>query len=169
MLEIGKPVKKIFENLFPDLAETHRDAISDSILGLLCEKIRQGQGHFYPEILETVEALIRKRAKILVASNGRPPYIEAILEYSGILKYVVHPTYIDGEKIFSKGDIMKSYTARGMSKDEILMVGDRLSDLEAARAISCDFAWCAYGHAPPGEITEFAIRLEKFSDLKEYV
>ena len=169
MLEIGKPVKKIFENLFPDLADEHRDAISDSILGLLCDKIRQGHGHFYPEIRETVESLISKGGKILVASNGRQPYIEAILEYAGVLQYVVHPTYIEGVKYFTKGDIMKSYAALGIGNDEILMVGDRLSDFDAARAIDCDFAWCAYGHAPPGEITEYAIRLEKFSDLTHYV
>lgn len=169
MLEIGKPVKKIFENLFPDLADIHRDAISDSILDLLCRKIRQGQGHFYPEIAETVRALVDGGGQILVASNGRRPYIEAILEYAGVLKYVVHPTYIDGQKIFTKGDIMKSYVTRGIARNEILMVGDRLSDLDAARAINSDFAWCAYGHAPPGEITEYTIRLEKFSDLKNYV
>jgi phosphoglycolate phosphatase len=81
----------------------------------------------------------------------------------------VHPTYIEGVKYFTKGDIMKSYAALGIGKDEILMVGDRLSDFDAARAIDCDFAWCAYGHAPPGEITEYAIRLEKFSDLTHYV
>ncbi|MCP6768781.1 HAD hydrolase-like protein, partial [Klebsiella pneumoniae] len=81
----------------------------------------------------------------------------------------VHPTYIDGEKILSKGDIMKSYVARNINKNDILMVGDRLSDLDAARAIDCDFAWCAYGHAPPGEITEYAICLDKFADLKNYV
>lgn len=169
MLEIGKPVKKIFENLFPDLADIHREAISDSILGLLCDKIAAGHGHFYPAIRETIDFIIAAGGKILVASNGRKPYIEAILNYIDILRYVIHPTYLDGMHIVTKGDILHAYIKLGIKKEEILMVGDRLSDLDAARAISCDFAWCAYGHAPPGEITEFAVKLEKFTDLKQYV
>ena len=168
MLEIGKPVKKIFQNLFPDLAEESRDAISDSILGVLCANIDAGNGHYYEDVTKTIETIRARGAKILVASNGRKPYIEAILRYLKVLDYVENPVYIDGEKILTKGDILKSYVASGISPRDIVMVGDRLSDLEAAQAIQCDFAWCAYGHAPPGEITEYAIKLDRFSDLAGY-
>ena len=78
------------------------------------------------------------------------------------------PTYIDGVKIFTKGDILKAYVDSGIAAARILMVGYRLSDLAAARAVGCDFAWCGYGHAPAGEITEYAVRLEKFSGLAGY-
>ena len=169
MLEIGKPVKKIFQNLFPELPETDRDHLSDSVLHILCERIARGEGEYYPAVRETVEAIVAQGGKILVASNGRRAYIEAILGYCGILPQVVHATYIEGEKIRTKNDIMVSYRERGISPREVLMVGDRLSDFDAARAIGCDFAWCAYGHAPAGEITEYEVRLEAFSDLKKYV
>ncbi|MBV6492083.1 MAG: Phosphoglycolate phosphatase [Turneriella sp.] len=168
MLEIGKPVKKIFENLFPQLKETERDKISDSILVLLAKTIREGGGEYYEGIAVTVDKILAKGGKILVASNGRKPYIDAILGYLGILKYISQPTYIDGVHHFSKGDILKAYVQSGISARSILMVGDRLSDLDAARTINCDFAWCAYGHAPVGEITEYEIRLDKFADLAQY-
>lgn len=168
MLEIGKPVKKIFENLFPDLPDADRDQISDSILGLLCARIEQGEGDYYPNVLATIDTIRAQGGRILVASNGRQLYIEAILRQLKILNYVINPTYIDGIKIFTKGDILKHYVASGIAAKQILMVGDRLSDLEAAQAIGGDFAWCAYGHAPPGEITEYAVRLEKFADLAAY-
>ncbi|HMY11140.1 MAG TPA: HAD hydrolase-like protein, partial [Turneriella sp.] len=85
-----------------------------------------------------------------------------------VLQHVIHPTYIDGQKIFTKSDIMRHYVSLGIEPRSVVMVGDRLSDLEAAQAIDCDFAWCAYGHAPPGEITTWAIRLEQFLDLAQY-
>jgi len=166
MLEIGKPVKTIFENLFPDLAEAHRDAISDSILGFLCERIAKGEGHYYAKVRETIDALVARGGTILVASNGRRPYVESILQYVRVLHHVRNPTYIDGEKIFTKGDILNAYS---VPAQEMLMVGDRLSDLEAAEAKGCDFAWCAYGHAPAGEINRFAVRLDQFTDLIQYV
>ncbi len=168
MLEIGKPVKQIFENLFPQLPETDRDFLSDSVLKILCERIAKGEGEFYPQVKETVEAVVARGGKILVASNGRRAYIDAILDYCGILKHVIHPTYIDGVQIRSKNEIMLAYLILGLPAKDILMVGDRLSDFDAARAIGCDFAWCAYGHAPAGEITEFEIRLEKFTELAAY-
>jgi phosphoglycolate phosphatase len=168
MLEIGKPVKKIFENLFPQLSEKDRDVLSDSVLRLLCEKIAAGGGEYYPAVTETIEAIVQRGGKILVASNGRRPYIEAILAYCKVLQHVVHPTYIDGKTIFTKSDIMRHYVSLGIGPRSVVMVGDRLSDLEAAQAIDCDFAWCAYGHAPPGEITTYAIRLAQFADLVQY-
>jgi phosphoglycolate phosphatase len=168
MLEIGKPVKKIFENLFPQLTEADRDFLSDCVLRQLCENIAAGGGDYYPAVTETVEAIVERGGKILIASNGRRPYIEAILTYCKIIKYVENPTYIDGQKIRSKSDILRHYVSRAIKPHSILMVGDRLSDLEAAQAIGCDFAWCAYGHAVPGEIKTWTIRLEKFSDLLQY-
>lgn len=168
MLEIGKPVKKIFQNLFPQLDEADRDVLSDSVLRLLCEKIAAGGGEYYPGVAETIGAIVQRGGKILVASNGRRPYIEAILAYLKVLHHVVHPTYIDGQQIFTKSDIMRHYVSLGIAPRSVLMVGDRLSDFEAAQAIGCDFAWCAYGHAPPGEITAYAIRLERFADLLAY-
>lgn len=168
MLEIGKPVKKIFENLFPLLPETGRDTLSDSVLDILCERISHGEGEYYPAVSATIEAIAARGGKILVASNGRRRYIEAILDYCKVLSYVVHPTYIDGVKIKSKNDIMLSYAAIGIPVAKMLMVGDRLSDFEAARAVRCDFAWCEYGHAPTGEINEFEIKLTAFSDLIQY-
>ncbi|GAB4426172.1 MAG: HAD family hydrolase [Turneriella sp.] len=168
MLEIGKPVKKIFQNLFPQLPEADRDVLSDSVLRLLCEKIAAGGGEYYPDVTETIEAIVQRGGKILVASNGRRPYIEAILTYCKIMQHVLHPTYIDGQSIFTKSDILRHYVSLGIEPRSVLMVGDRLSDLEAAQAIGCDFAWCAYGHAPPGEITSYAIRLERFAELLQY-
>lgn len=169
MLEIGKPVKKIFENLFPELSDAGRNFLSDSALKILCERIAKGEGEYYPAVKDTVEAILAKGGKILVASNGRRAYIDAILAYCGILQHIIYPTYIDGETIRSKNEIMLAYRALGLAANEIVMVGDRLSDFDAARAIGCDFAWCAYGHAPPGEITEFEVRLGCFAELEGYV
>ena len=93
MLEIGKPVKKIFENLFPDLPDTDRDQISDSILGLLCARIDRGEGEYYPEVRATVDKIRAAGGEILVASNGRRPYIEAILRQLGTPCLIHQPIY----------------------------------------------------------------------------
>ncbi|PJZ55923.1 HAD family hydrolase [Leptospira barantonii] len=168
MVEIGKPVKTIFLNLLPQLTEDQRDEISDSVLRFLCERIRNGEGEFYPAVKETIEALSRKGFRILAASNGRRPYVETILEVAGVLSLFDPILVLDNERIKTKGGILKEYVKLyGLEPDKILMIGDRLSDHEAARQNGCPFAFCAYGHAPAGEIPDFEVELKNLSDLTE--
>lgn len=97
MMEIGKPVKTIFRNLLPQLNEEQRDAISDSVLRFLCERIKKGEGELYPSVKETIESLSKKGFRILAASNGRKPYIETILEVAGVLSYFDPILVLDNE------------------------------------------------------------------------
>ena len=54
MAQIGKPVKTIFLNLVPELSEKDRDSISDDVLRILCEKVRNGEGHIYDNVRDTL-------------------------------------------------------------------------------------------------------------------
>ncbi|TGK00486.1 HAD family hydrolase [Leptospira selangorensis] len=166
MLEIGKPVKTIFLNLVPQLKESERDQISDSVLELLVSKIRQGEGEFYPKVKETVTSLKNKGYQILAASNGRMPYVKTILEVSGILPLFDPIVVLDNETIKTKPDIVAKYIRDySYSPEEILMIGDRSSDHEAARKNGSPFAFCAYGHAPEGEIPDWEVSLAQLEDL----
>ncbi|PJZ69063.1 phosphatase [Leptospira perolatii] len=166
MVEIGKPVKTIFRNLVPQLEEGQRDQISDSVLSLLVEMIQNGKGHFYPKVLETIDSLKKKGYLILAASNGRMPYVETILRVSDTLRFFDPILVLDNEKIATKADIVSEYLSRyKLSPDQLLMIGDRSSDYEAARKNNCPFAFCVYGHAPEGEIQDWEVSLNQLEDL----
>ncbi|EMG08972.1 haloacid dehalogenase-like hydrolase [Leptospira interrogans serovar Grippotyphosa str. LT2186] len=168
MAEIGKPVKTIFFNLLPQLNEEQRDSISDSVLRFLCDRIKKGEGEFYPNVLETIEILAQKGYRILAASNGRKPYIQTILEVSGILPKFEPILVLDNKRIRTKAEILEEYIKLyHLKPNQILMIGDRLSDHEAARQNGCPFAFCSYGHAPEGEIPDFDLKLKNISDLNE--
>ena len=167
--EVGKPVRKIFENLLPELSLEERDSISDNVLLLLCEKINSGEGHYYPDVFKTVSAL-SKKYRIAAASNGRLAYVSSILNYSKIMPFFLPIVVIDQKEILEKGDIVKKYSSEyGVPAERILMVGDRFSDWEAARKSGAKFAYCSYGHANPGEIPDFEIELKSFSDLLDFL
>ncbi|EPG67332.1 HAD family hydrolase [Leptospira wolffii] len=166
MLEIGKPVKTIFLNLVPQLKESERDQISDSVLELLVSKIKSGKGEFYPNVYETVSSLKKKGYLILAASNGRRPYIETIFEVSGILSLFDSILVLDNQGLNTKADLVAKYLKDlSLEPDELLMIGDRNSDHEAARKNGSPFAFCAFGHAPEGEIPDWEVVLAKLSDL----
>ncbi|MCB1159108.1 MAG: HAD family hydrolase [Leptospiraceae bacterium] len=154
--EIGKPVKTIFRNLLPDISEEERDIISRSVLHILCEKIENGEGHYYEGIQETIEGLNQAGFIICAASNGRYPYIESVLKTAGVFSYFDSLVTLDYEKIHQKGEILNVYKQEyRLTSKEILMIGDRASDREAADFAETYFLYCEYGHANPGEVTRY--------------
>lgn len=170
MREIGKPVKTIFRNLLPNLDEDSRDSISDRVLSLLVEKIESGKGHFYPGCTETIQELAKSGVQMLACSNGRHPYVEVILKVLGVLD-LFHPIItLDNAIRKEKGDILLHYSKElSVPANSILMIGDRLSDWEAAKKAGSPFAFCKYGHAEENEIPDYDFLLNQVSDLKKIV
>ncbi|WCL47951.1 HAD family hydrolase [Leptospira sp. GIMC2001] len=170
MAEIGKPVKTIFRNLLPDLHEQGRDQISDRVLSLLVEKILSGRGKFYDGIAETISELHNQGFRIAACSNGRYAYVEAILRKLDVLQYFLPIVVLDNEQRKVKGDILLHYLdVYNLESKQILMVGDRHSDWEAAQVALTPFAFCEYGHAEPNEIPSYDFALKTPSDLKKIV
>lgn len=166
MRQVGKPVKEIFRNLLPELEETGRESISNQVLSILCEKIHAGEGVFYPEAWEVLSLLRKGGYKLVTASNGRKPYIESILSQLKVLDFFEPIVVLDYEKRKHKGEILTHYLNEYKVKpDEILMIGDRDSDYQAAVFAGCPFLFCEYGHAENGEINDFSERISFLKDL----
>ncbi len=166
MLQIGKPVKTIFKNLLPHLAEHYRDKISDSVLQFLCERIEKGEGYFYPMVEETIQSLKKKNFVITAASNGRRPYVETILKKSNVLGLFDDLAILNYNDLNTKGDILKYYKKKfGLDGEEILMVGDRASDRDAAIDAGTPFAFCSFGHATEREIPDYSVELKTLYDI----
>lgn len=170
MLEIGKPVKTIFQNLLPDLAEPNRDIIANSVLGLLCEQILAGKGHYYDHAYETISRLYGKGYTLVLASNGRLPYLETIMAKEDLNQYIGKIITINNESIKTKGDILREYiNIYNIEPENILMIGDRFADYEAAHTTGSPFVFCEYGHAVKDEIPDFSIKITNLSDLLNYL
>lgn len=165
MKQIGKPVKEIFRNLLPELSLEEQEHISNLVLKILCEKIEQGEGDYYEGAREVLAVLKQKGFLLLAASNGRKPYIETILKKLQVYESFEPILVLDYQTTFQKGDLLKKYLETfKLSNHEILMIGDRDSDLKAAKQIQAPFLYCNYGHAEAGEIQEFS---EQISSLRE--
>ncbi len=168
MAQIGKPVKTIFLNLLPNSEESERDILSQKVLDILCRKISRGEGHVYPEVENTVRLLHEKKFIITAASNGRYRYIDTILTQLNIKQYFDSIIVLDYQERKVKADLLKYYkTHYQLQEEEILMIGDRYSDYEAAVRENTPFLFCKYGHAELGEIPEFSKEISKPSEILE--
>ncbi len=165
MKQIGKPVKEIFKNLLPELTQVEQDKISNLVLKILCEKIENGEGEYYEGAKEILTFLKEKGFFLVSASNGRRLYVEAILKKLEVYNYFDSLLVLDYQTTFTKGDLLAKYlNIFQVSPEALLMIGDRDSDLQAAKQVNSPFLYCNYGHAEQGEISEFS---EQISSLKE--
>ena len=169
MEEIGKPVKEIFQNLFPHLTEEQRDGISALTLEFLLELIKSKKGELLPGVEKVFEQLSKMDVKIGLASNGREKYLDAILKTYGLSSYFHSFAYINQGEIRTKGDIIKSYMNEfDEDPGNVLMVGDRMSDYNAARDAGVDFACVLSGHGndfTDEELTYTIHNLEEILDV----
>jgi phosphoglycolate phosphatase len=166
MAQIGKPVKTIFLNLVPQLPEKDRDSISDDVLRILCEKVLRGEGHIYENVKKTLIQLHQNSFVLVTASNGRAMYIDSILKVVGVDHLFSHKITLDYATLKVKGDIILYYMEKyKILPNQILMIGDRFSDFEAAQKANTPFLFCEYGHAEPGEIPFYTAKCSKISEL----
>lgn len=152
MAQIGKPVRVIFENLAPTLPREEQDQISLQILHTLVLRVGEGAGEHYNGVAEVLHTLHRRGYEYHSASNGRFPYIEAVLRRNGSYHLFRAVDVVDNRTIMDKAELV-AFTLRnyGFAPEEAAVIGDRASDRDAAVANGCPFVACRYGHGEPAE------------------
>lgn len=154
--QIGNPAGAIFSALFPGLDPESRSLMERLCTERLSAMVRSGGGRLVDGAAETLAALARDGHRLLVASNGRIEYLRSILETHGLWRLFERPVLcIDrasGRR--DKTDIVREYVRLHSSGNgAFVMIGDRGSDMAAARGNGVAFIGCAFGHAGDAEIS----------------
>jgi adenosylhomocysteine nucleosidase len=130
--------------------------------------IREKKGTLIENVFETIAELNGKSYKMLVASNGVRAYVEAILETYGLKKYFSEPFIYPEGDIVNKTGVIEYYIS-ALGDPEIIMIGDRYTDLEAAVENKIPFIGCAFGHAGADEIAGERYIVHNFKEIPEMV
>lgn len=147
MEQIGRPISVIFSSLFPGLSPEQQREISLLTLQELVTRVRAREGSLLPGAFDVLRTLAIRGVQLGLASNGRAPYLDAILETYNLVRFFPDRAVIDGKALPDKGSLITHAMARhGIGPRETLMVGDRLTDWEAARQAGVDFACVLSGH-----------------------
>lgn len=150
---VGWPVPVILERLFPAVDPEAVRLLYAETLDVICCHVRQGEGTVFPAVPDTLVALHRLGFTLVVASNGRRRYIEAVLAAGGIASLFGELFTVDGDGMSVKADLLRAYMRQyNVPPQQLVMVGDRASDVEAAAAVCCRFIGCDYGHGHRDEI-----------------
>lgn len=140
---MGVPLPKVWGALLPNHSTEIREQTDAYFLERLIENIRSGKGALYPNVKEVFSYLKESNCSIYIASNGLTEYLQAIVSYYQLDNWVTETFSIQQIETLDKGDLVQTIIKKYNIK-EAAVVGDRLSDINAAKdngllAIGCNF------------------------------
>ena len=106
------------------------------------ENIKNGLGELYPGTVKVLEEL-SEYYDLYILSNCRESYLATALDVYGIKKYFKKYFAAETYAFIPKDEIIKK--ERNNIKEEIIFVGDRHHDMEAARINNLKSIFCNYG------------------------
>lgn len=161
---IGWPVPVILERLFPDADDAALRLLHAETLRVICAHVAHGDGILYPDVAETLRLFCGHGLQLAVASNGRTQYVETVLDTYGLSALFV--PLVTADMVGDKNAVLRTYLERhGVEPAEAVMIGDRASDVDAARAVGCRFVGCDYGHGHRAEIEAAGPLVSRFAEL----
>ncbi|MBI4518701.1 MAG: HAD family hydrolase [Deltaproteobacteria bacterium] len=161
---VGWPVATILARLFPAVAGAAVDRLQAATLEVICGRVAARAGVLYEGVAEGLRALHQAGHLLAVASNGRHRYVETVLATYGLSELFVAP--ITADQVGSKPAVLGGYLERHrLSPAYTVMVGDRASDVEAARVVGCHFIGCDYGHGHRHEIEGAGPTVSRFGEV----
>lgn len=165
---IGWPVPVILQRLFPQVDAEAMRRLHVETLAVICRRVAAGEGVVYPDVDTTLHALRSDGYQLAVASNGRTQYVETVLATYRLADLFI--ARVTADMVGDKTSVLRFYCYRlGVAAEAVVMVGDRASDVEAARTIGCHFIGCDYGHGYRHEIEAAGPLVGRFADLRPTV
>lgn len=148
---LGYPLPEIFSMLYPGLDADGRRLYAEIWTENLVNLILAREGELIDGAGRILPQLHAEGCTMLVASNGARAYVEAVLAAYDIKKYFSGPFLYAEDGYGTKSGIVKEYM-QVFEPGTFIMIGDRITDLDAARDNGIPFIGCAFGHAGIDEI-----------------
>ncbi len=165
---MGVPLPKVWEALLPNHSDEIRAQTDAYFLKRLIENIRNGKGALYPNVKEIFSYLKENNCSIYIASNGLKEYLEAIVSYYNLDNWITETFSIQQIQTLNKGDLVKIIIKKYDIK-QAAVVGDRLSDINAAKDNSLIAIGCNFDFAQEDELAQADLVIDDLIELKTIV
>ncbi|QQZ09917.1 HAD hydrolase-like protein [Heyndrickxia vini] len=162
---MGVPLPKVWEALLPYHSIEVRKQTDAFFLKRLIENIRSGKGDLYPNVKETFTFLKENNYSIYIASNGLVEYLQAIVSYYHLDNWVTETFSIQQIQTLNKSDLVKKIIKK-YSITNAAVVGDRLSDIKAAKENELLAIGCNFDFAQENELEQADFVIDDLIELK---
>nr|AAF66545.1 unknown [Parageobacillus thermoglucosidasius] len=161
---LGVPIPEVWRQLMPEESEGVRDRAAAWFLDDIIDEIRQGNGRLYPDVHTTLAALADQGIPLFVASNGRQRYLAAIRTAFLLERYFIDFYSLDRFSLMSKSALVKQLL-NDYGIEKAVMVGDRRSDIQAAKDNGIWSIGCRFGFANDEELRGADVIIHQFSEI----
>ncbi|MED0970526.1 HAD family hydrolase [Bacillus paramycoides] len=162
---MGVPLPKVWEALLPHHTNEVRKQTDAYFLERLIENIKSGKGALYTNVKEVFSFIKENNCSIYIASNGLTEYLQAIVSYYHLDQWVTETFSIEQIQSLNKGDLVKNILKKYDIK-EAAVVGDRLSDINAAKDNGLIAIGCNFDFAQEDELAHADIVIDDLMELK---
>lgn len=165
---MGVPLPVVWETLLSKQTVEIREAVDAYFLRRLIENIQNGNGALYTGVLELFEQLNQLNHPIFIASNGLVDYLQAIISHYELDRWITETYSIQQIDTLNKGDLVAEIVKKYELQDGFV-VGDRLSDIMAARANGFISIGCRFDFAQEAELKEADYVVNHLSEVLDIV
>ncbi|MEN1988009.1 HAD hydrolase-like protein [Paenibacillus hubeiensis] len=160
---MGAPLPKVWETLLPEHDQHVRAQTDVFFLERLISNIEAGKGELYPHVEEVFRGLRAQQYSIFIASNGLEKYLKTIVDHYDLTRWITEVFSIERIPSLNKSDLVGSIL-RKYEIEQGAVVGDRLSDIRAAKDNGLTAIGCSFDFAQEDELAQADIVI---NDLRE--
>lgn len=162
---MGVPLPKVWGILMPNHSIKEREQTDAYFLERLIENISGEKGALYPNVKEIFSYLKDNDFSIYIASNGLTDYLKAIVDYYNLDRWITETFSIQQIDSLNKSDLVGRIKEKyGITNGAV--VGDRLSDITAAKDNNLVSIGCNFDFAQEDELSQADIVIDDLIELE---
>lgn len=162
---LGLNAKEMWDDFQPQLADEIKKQAGDKNGVGMVARIRAHQARWYANAESTLDVLKQENYPMIVLSNCKIIYRQAHWEEFKMQKWFDRfydcESYGFAPKTQIIKEILPSYSG------PFVVIGDRIKDLDCARAAGAPFVGCLYGYGRKGELAEAQKLITDIGQLPE--
>ncbi|MBI2300243.1 MAG: HAD family hydrolase [Armatimonadetes bacterium] len=164
---LGYAAAQAYPRLLPEAVRHLWPLLHQLTLDAMEERIRAlGAAAWYPGAAQLLDDLLAGGRILVLASNSSERYQRVHGEVHGLARWFRHLYHAQMPGIASKADMVARALIAEPGADGAVMVGDRASDRDAARAHGVPFIACVWGHGNPVEWAGAAAQVADLTALR---
>ena len=162
---LGMNAKDMWLDFMPFLDEDIREQASARVGVHMQKLVQEHRAHWYKGAAQTLDILHKEGYAMVILSNSKK--IDGELHFGEFQMDRWFDTWYDCESFdwAPKTDIIKE-----VAKDypgQLIVIGDRKSDIDAALSIGMKSVGCLYGYGTPEELRASDYQIEDIKELPE--
>ncbi|MGG3912971.1 HAD family hydrolase [Rossellomorea vietnamensis] len=165
---MGVPLSDVWKTLLPMHPIHVHERVNELFQDKLIQNIMGGMGALYPHTEDLLAYLTERGFPIFVASNGNPRYLEAIVDYYSLDRWILSCYSIDDVDSEDKGELIRK-VKEDHDLSHGIVIGDRRSDFKGAEANEFLSIGCAFEFSQENELQEADVVVGDLIEIRDYL